>query len=247
LASATSLAISRWGAILLGGIYVQYLVFQLHTHSYLFEEEPNGGGEDAELTKGGSIALLLVTTVLVSINSEALVGSIEGLTEEMHLSHNFVGVILLPIVGNAAEHLTAVSSAIKNKMNLALGVAVGSSTQISLCVVRPEPNNAGGIQASLSAATRHGRARWCAASAEQCYVWFGAGPVHGPGRVGDGCAYDPRLSRLCLRHGPPGLLAIRPTSSHSTKSAGLSGCASGVSSPGARQDHAGMTCRVVLS
>lgn len=46
-----------------------------------------------------------------------------------------VGVILLPIVGNAAEHLTAVSSAVKNKMNLAIGVAVGSSTQIALCVV----------------------------------------------------------------------------------------------------------------
>lgn len=67
--------------------------------------------------------------------AEFLVGSIEGLAEQWNLSQTFVGLILLPIVGNAAEHVSAVTSAMKNKMELALGVAIGSSNQIALMVV----------------------------------------------------------------------------------------------------------------
>eukprot|EP01052_Picozoa_sp_SAG31_P027927 SAG31_NODE_2653_length_5296_cov_2.690591_3_plen_419_part_00 len=140
-----SLQISRYASLLLGAVYVQYLAFQLLTHGYLFADAPaepsaDGQAEEEEeeeclLTKGGAVTMLVIATLLVSLNSECLVGSIEGLTVEADLSQNFVGVILLPIVGNAAEHLTAVTSAVKNKMNLAIGVAVGSSTQIALCVV----------------------------------------------------------------------------------------------------------------
>ncbi|KAG1121304.1 hypothetical protein G6F42_012557 [Rhizopus arrhizus] len=78
--------------------------------------------------------LLLVITALVGVCAEFLVSAIEDVTEEWGISETFVGLILLPIVGNAAEHLTAVTCALKNKMDLALGVAVGSSMQIALLV-----------------------------------------------------------------------------------------------------------------
>jgi len=64
-----------------------------------------------------------------------MVGSIERVTDDFNIPQSFIGLILLPVVGNAAEHITAVTSAFKGKMDLAIGVAVGSSTQISLCVV----------------------------------------------------------------------------------------------------------------
>lgn len=79
--------------------------------------------------------LILLCTILISIISECLVDSINGFISEWRFSENFIGVILLPLVGNAAEHITAVSVAIKNKTDLTIGVAVGSSTQIALFVV----------------------------------------------------------------------------------------------------------------
>ncbi|EXJ89388.1 hypothetical protein A1O3_02455 [Capronia epimyces CBS 606.96] len=81
-----------------------------------------------------SIILLLVSTALVALCAEFLVGSIEHLVENSPLSEAFVGLIILPIVGNAAEHVTAVTVAAKNKLDLALGVALGSSIQIALFV-----------------------------------------------------------------------------------------------------------------
>ncbi|KAK9174456.1 Sodium/calcium exchanger protein family protein [Cryptosporidium meleagridis] len=79
--------------------------------------------------------LILLCTILISIISECLVDSINGFISEWRFSENFIGVILLPLVGNAAEHITAVSVAIKNKTDLTIGVAIGSSTQIALFVV----------------------------------------------------------------------------------------------------------------
>lgn len=70
----------------------------------------------------------------VSLCAEFLVGSIEAISSDWDLSETFVGLILLPIVGNAAEHMTAVFAATRNKMDLALGIAVGSSMQIALFV-----------------------------------------------------------------------------------------------------------------
>lgn len=78
--------------------------------------------------------VLIITTVLVSVCADYLVGSIDALVERAHISRNFIGLILIPIVGNAAEHVTAVVVAIKNKMDLAMGVAIGSSIQIALFV-----------------------------------------------------------------------------------------------------------------
>lgn len=82
----------------------------------------------------GAVVLLLVVTGLVAVCAEFLVGSINYLVDNTSVSEAFVGLIILPIVGNAAEHVTAVTVASKNKMDLAIGVAVGSSIQIAIFV-----------------------------------------------------------------------------------------------------------------
>ncbi|CAO3618913.1 unnamed protein product [Mucor fragilis] len=98
------------------------------------QEEEEEEEEEPQLPAWMSIALLVVVTVIVGVCAEFLVSAIEEVTEVWHISETFVGLILIPIVGNAAEHLTAVTCALKNKMDLALGVAVGSSMQIALLV-----------------------------------------------------------------------------------------------------------------
>jgi len=127
------LEVSRGTAIVLIILYITYLLFQLYTHKSLFEESESEE-EIAKVHPAVSISLLVFVTVLVGICSEFLVGSIEGIIEATPLTETFTGLILLPIVGNAAEHLTAVSVAYKNKMDLSIGVAIGSSVQIALLV-----------------------------------------------------------------------------------------------------------------
>ncbi|OAA68807.1 Sodium/calcium exchanger membrane region [Cordyceps fumosorosea ARSEF 2679] len=91
--------------------------------------------DDGHLTKWAAIILLLITTGLVAVCAEFLVGSIKDVTSESSsVGEIFIGLIILPIVGNAAEHVTAITVAMKNKMDLAIGVAVGSSIQIALFV-----------------------------------------------------------------------------------------------------------------
>lgn len=83
-----------------------------------------------------AVATLLISTVLVALCAEYMVDAISTVTaENKAISQTFVGLILLPIVGNAAEHATAVTVAVKDKMDLAIGVAVGSSMQIALLVL----------------------------------------------------------------------------------------------------------------
>ena len=91
--------------------------------------------EAPKLSLRAALLGLAGTTILVTIFSEHLVRSIDGFVEASGLSRTFVGLILLPIVGNAVEHVSAVTFAIKDKMDLAMGVAIGSCTQISLLVV----------------------------------------------------------------------------------------------------------------
>ena len=95
------------------------------------EDDP----EEPQLSVTVALLTLAISTVLVALNAEYLVGSIDSITCGGGISKNFVGLILLPIVGNAAEHATAVTVAIKDKMDLAIGVAVGSSMQIALLVL----------------------------------------------------------------------------------------------------------------
>jgi len=127
------LLVSRIAAIFLMFMYIQLLVFQLVTHRHVFEGEESD--EKASISFVVACAGLLVTTLLVALFSEYLVDSIDGFTTASGISRTFVGIILLPIVGNAVEHVTAITVAMKNKMDLAMGVAVGSCTQISLFVV----------------------------------------------------------------------------------------------------------------
>ncbi|KAJ8072705.1 hypothetical protein PM082_016264 [Marasmius tenuissimus] len=102
-------------------------------HKEKLEEEDEE--EVPQMSLWMALGLLAVVTVLVAVTAEWLVDSIGGLTEAGGISQEFVGVILLPIVGNAAEHVTAVTSSVKDKLTLSLGVAVGSSIQIALFVI----------------------------------------------------------------------------------------------------------------
>mmetsp|Transcript_67710 Transcript_67710/g.220425 ORF Transcript_67710/g.220425 Transcript_67710/m.220425 type:complete len:462 (-) Transcript_67710:215-1600(-) len=133
---ADEVSLSRIIALVMGFVYVAFLVFQLRTHADLFTgEEAEGEEEEVDLAIVSSLVGLFATTGAVAYCSEFLVDSIEGVSKEYGLPYAFIGLILLPIVGNAAEHTTAVTAAYKGMMDLALGVAVGSSTQIALFVV----------------------------------------------------------------------------------------------------------------
>ncbi|RIA93029.1 Ca2+/H+ antiporter [Glomus cerebriforme] len=127
------LNLSHGTAVVLLIIYILYLLFQLKTHTHLYKEEREEE-EEPQLTIFMSLVLLAFVTVAVAFSAEYLVGSIEGIVTSSGLSKTFVGLILLPIVGNAAEHVTAVTVAVKNKMDLAINVAAGSSMQIALFV-----------------------------------------------------------------------------------------------------------------
>jgi Ca2+:H+ antiporter len=134
-------------AVVLIIVYGLTLLFSMKTHSYLLDigmaemeleelAESNLAEEDPEHKPNLWlwIGVLLVVTLLVAYESELLVDSLEEATSQLGLTALFTGVILLPIIGNAAEHATAVTVAMKNKMELSVSVAVGSSLQIALFV-----------------------------------------------------------------------------------------------------------------
>jgi Ca2+:H+ antiporter len=123
-------------ALVLFLIYALSLVFSLKTHRHLFAGESHDAHDIGEKpwSYRKSVGVLVVVTVLVAIMSEILVGAIEPAAEYLGLTQVFVGVILVAMVGNAAEHSTAILMAMKNKMDLAFGIAVGSSLQIALFV-----------------------------------------------------------------------------------------------------------------
>lgn len=148
-AQGNILILSHGTAIILLIVYLMYLFFQLKSHAELFDSRPTDHlqetgeagqpqeeeEEEERILKpwAAGIALCIVT-VAVAICAEFLVGSIDNIVEVTHMSKTFIGLILIPIVGNAAEHVTAVIVACKNKMDLAIGVAIGSSLQIALFV-----------------------------------------------------------------------------------------------------------------
>ncbi len=90
--------------------------------------------EEAGWSKSKSIILLALSTAFIALESEFLVGGIESVTETLGWSNFFIGIIVIPIIGNAAEHFAAVLMAARDKMDLAFEIAVGSSTQIALLV-----------------------------------------------------------------------------------------------------------------
>jgi Ca2+:H+ antiporter len=123
-------------AAILLATYVLSLIFSLVTHRDLFggEEAPAHEHDGPLWSVATATTVLAVATTLVAIMSEFLVGSIEAARAGLGLTEVFVGVIVVAVIGNAAEHSTAVTVAMKNQMDLSLGIAVGSSLQIALFV-----------------------------------------------------------------------------------------------------------------
>lgn len=174
----SQLLLSRVASLFMLFLYVAYLVFQLRTHSYLFEDDPEGKeikresalrrrASSIDLTRSserehdeattetkdhressvamdavvpeedephfsmtGSIIGLAVIAVVVALVSDILVGSLEGASETWGVSSTFVAVILVPVAGNAAEHTSAIIFAMRNRLNVTIGVALGSSVQV---------------------------------------------------------------------------------------------------------------------
>jgi Ca2+:H+ antiporter len=125
-------------ALVLLATYAAGLVFSLRTHRALFNpyeaREGNGGGEAHHWPIRRAVVFLAASAVAVGVMSEILVGSIEEASQDIGLSEFFVGVFVVAIVGNAAEHWVAVLVAAKDKMDLAVNIAIGSSAQIALFV-----------------------------------------------------------------------------------------------------------------
>lgn len=122
-------------AVVLFLTYFCVLAFSLKTHAHFFR------GCEGELDPPGhvwsrakAITVLIISTAVVALLSEFLVGTIESVRTSLGITEVFVGVIVVAIVGNAAEHSTAVIMALKNKMDLSVGIAIGSSLQIALFV-----------------------------------------------------------------------------------------------------------------
>nr|MBA2600357.1 calcium/proton exchanger [Actinomycetota bacterium] len=125
-------AVSVGVAIVLALVYLLGLFFSFKTHKSLFRSSGHHG--EPKWSRGRALGQLAGATVLVALMSEFLVGALEETTEELGLSKLFVGLIIVPIVGNAAEHSSAVLLAAKDKMDVSIEIAIGSSTQIALFV-----------------------------------------------------------------------------------------------------------------
>lgn len=118
---------------------VAAILFVLYFAGIVFSMRRNGGiceiaETEGRWSKNKSILMLALSTVFIALESELLVSGIEPVTEALGWSEFFIGIIIIPIIGNAAEHSTAVLMAYKNKMDLAFEIAIGSSAQIALLV-----------------------------------------------------------------------------------------------------------------
>lgn len=138
----TLLPVSRTCSLIIISSYVAYIVFQLGTHRNAMTEEEGSDGEDGgededepRMSIETALIIMFGTTVAVAYSSELLVHCIEAVCEEAHISMHFIGIILIPIVGNACEHVAAIRFAMKDKPGLAIGIAIGSSTQVALFLV----------------------------------------------------------------------------------------------------------------
>jgi Ca2+:H+ antiporter len=130
-------AINSRLAIMLIAVYALYLVFMLGTHREEFAgkaEADEGHGQGSEWGVPRALATLIGASVLAAWMSEILVGAAEGTGEQLGMSQTFIGIIIVAIVGGAAESLSAVAAAAKNKLDLTMGVVYGSCVQIALFV-----------------------------------------------------------------------------------------------------------------
>ncbi|XP_010462429.1 PREDICTED: vacuolar cation/proton exchanger 5-like [Camelina sativa] len=143
-AGSSELALSRFSSCVMLVAYAAYLFFQLKSQPSSYtalteetsqDEESSDDDEDPEISKWEAIIWLSILTAWVSLLSGYLVDAIEGASVSWKIPISFISVILLPIVGNAAEHAGAIMFAMKDKLDLSLGVAIGSSIQISMFAV----------------------------------------------------------------------------------------------------------------
>jgi Ca2+:H+ antiporter len=130
-----TLVLSRLTALLTLFVYGFLIWYQLKTHKYLFEGQEEEEEEEPLLGFWGAITWMAIFTIFIAFLSEFIVAAIEGAAASLEVPVLFIGTILLPIVGNAAEHAAAIVFAYKNKMDLCVGIAVGSAAQISLFVI----------------------------------------------------------------------------------------------------------------
>lgn len=121
-------------AVVLMLVYLASLVFTFFTHRTYFRTQFAEEPQIAKWSKTKSLSVLALTILAVALEAELLVGSIDSVLSGLHLTELFVGVIMIPIVSNSAEHSAAVIMAMRNKMDLALDISIGSSIQVALFV-----------------------------------------------------------------------------------------------------------------
>jgi Ca2+:H+ antiporter len=120
-------------AVLLLAIYFLQLYFSFRTHRSILNT-PHEGNERPRWSMRHALAVLAGSALLIGLESEILVGAVEPTVKVLGWSEVFLGLVVIPIIGNAAEHTTAIWVAARNQMDLALGIAIGSSTQVALLV-----------------------------------------------------------------------------------------------------------------
>jgi Ca2+:H+ antiporter len=126
--------LSIWISLVLLAVYAAYLVFALVTHAALFAGSHGAERDGVPWSGRRAAGVLAGATAAIAWMSEILVGAIEPSAEGLGLNDAFVGVFVVAILGNAAEHVTAVTAAMKNRMDLSLSIAIGSSVQVALFV-----------------------------------------------------------------------------------------------------------------
>ncbi len=133
-----SLSLSVGISVILIALYLAALFFKLVTHRGVYQPKVESGAEqqeeEAEWGKGKAITILLAATIAVAYVAENLVHTFEEVGQSFGWSELFIGIIIVAIVGNAAEHASAVIMAYKNKMDVAVEIAVGSTLQIAMFV-----------------------------------------------------------------------------------------------------------------
>lgn len=130
---ATELLMAEGVALILLATYAASLLFSLKTHKRLFGGEPHPL-DHAPWPVGKAVAVLAAATIGIAFESEVLVHAVQDVTSTLGWSETFLGLIIVPLIGNAAEHATAVVVARKGQTDLALQIALGSSTQVALLV-----------------------------------------------------------------------------------------------------------------
>ncbi|WP_110113629.1 calcium/proton exchanger [Bacillus sp. CGMCC 1.16541] len=132
-----TMAMSIGVSVILITLYLAALFFRLVTHRGVYQtqgEEGAGHEEEPEWTKGKALLILLVATGAVAFVSESLVHTFETVGTRFGWSELFIGVIIVAVVGNAAEHASAIIMAYKNRMNVAVEIAIGSTLQVAMFV-----------------------------------------------------------------------------------------------------------------